>query len=238
MEVRVVRTVEVKPESIRDFLRLSLDVAKYVSSKINITPDVYWWRHGSNGEADFAIFTDFPSLAIYEKEFLEGLLFDKVYLDLVETGGRMIHREPQDELLVRMDRNDFFMNLKNPGATPQPKVRAAQGARPRYRRLRGFYSAPNKLRDVMMHSFDVFDRFEALTGVTPEIYCTRFTYRSGIGSVRQFFDYGDPPPGSDPFFLAHNQEFNRVLPGATDKPPVDELYVLVTEDHANFGLAA
>src|SRR5687768_11721676 len=105
MRVRVVRSVLVRPEKLRNFLQLSLGAVSHVEARTSIRPEVYWVRHTADDQADVKVFMDFDSLGQYENLFLEGLLYDKKYLSLAEKAAEMVREEPRDELLVLMDKD-------------------------------------------------------------------------------------------------------------------------------------
>jgi hypothetical protein len=227
MRVRVVRSVKVKPRKFRDFLKLSLDTAARVEAQTKICPDVFWVRHKAEDEADVKVFMDFDSLAQYEKLFLEGLLYDKNYLTLAEKAVDMILEEPRDELLVLMDQDDFFMNLKS-SKRLAPANLARGAVAPRRNRMSRHVDVPTgKLRDFMKSAFEFSDRFQRVAGFRPEVFCTRFT-QERIGCSKIFFDF-DECPQCDSILLDQKLEWAQKTPELIDGTPVDELYVRATQ---------
>lgn len=226
MRVRVVRSVLVKPEKIRKFLQLSLEIGSHVEARTSIRPEVFWVRHADD-QADVKAFMDFDSLGQYEKLFLEGLLFDKKYLSLAEKAEGMVREEPRDELLVLMDKDDFFMNMK--GNRKQAPANLARGAVPprRYRLSRHVDVPTGKLRDFMKSAFEFSDRFQEKVGFRPEVYCTRFT-QERIGCSKMFFDF-DECPQCDSLLLEQKADWATNPGGFIDGIPKDELFVRFSE---------
>jgi hypothetical protein len=235
MRVRVTRSVQVKPDKLYPFLELSLKAAHHVTSRTKIEPDVFWVRHGAETPTDVMVFMDFDSLAQYEKLFLEGLLRDKDYLSLAEDGADMVRREPRDSLLVLMDKDDFFMNMKDAGkaqaaATPP---RGSTGHK-RYRLCRHVDVPTGKLRDYMKYAFAFIDDFEKAAKFRPELYCTRFT-QERIGCSKMFFDF-DECPMCGPALLQDAHTLATHGRHMTEGAPMDELYMRVTAQDLAFDL--
>jgi hypothetical protein len=228
MQVRVIRTIEVKPACLSEFFDLTLKGAEYVESRTGVQPEVFWVRHGSKRPTDAKVFMDFESLAEYEKLFLEGLLYDERYLRMSEQAAHMITEEPRDELLVLMDKDDFFMNLNGgsaeSGAQPANRPLRPREAR-RYRLTRHVDVRTGKLRDFMQASFAFMDRFESVVGFRPDLFCTRFT-QERIGCTNMFFDYDDCPM-CEPILMRQTEELVKTAGDVVDGVPTDELFVRV-----------
>jgi hypothetical protein len=239
MRVRVVRTIHVKPGRFHDFLELSLKAAEHAAQRTKIRPDVFWVKHGGESATDVVVHMDFDSLAQYEKLFLEGLLFDQEYLTVAEQGADMVKREPNDGLIVLMDKDDFFMNMKDKtkGAASKPATPARGSIPPQRYRVGRYLSVPSgKLRKAMQHSFEFMDNFERAAKFRPELYCTRFTADS-IGSVNMFFDF-DNCPMCEPALMQHTRLLQKQDSDLIDTDPVDRLLVRVTPQDLGFDIAA
>lgn len=234
MQVRIVRTVEVKPESALDFVKLSLDVAQHTREKIKVDPNTYWSPHHPGGCVLFRSFTDFDSMADYEQRFLEGLLLDETYLKMAEGGVKFIENEPRDELLVRLLPDDYFMSLKGRRRFEIPKAPKTAGPPPRYLREREYCAEKGKLREVMTHTFHFMGQFTDATGLYPEYFCTRFATER-IGCSKLFVGY-DECIVCGPIFMAQDHLYATDLSGLLLSPPIDTLYTRVTEELAGYQL--
>jgi hypothetical protein len=226
-QVRVTRTILAQPTRLDELLTLSYKSAQLVADQTGIEPEVFWVRHAPRESGDVKIFMDFDSLAQYEELFLTGLLSSEAYLTAAEEAAELIRREPRDELLVLLDRDDFFLNMKD--RTKAEKRNPAREARraTRYRTMRHVDVATGRLRDYMKHAFQFVEEFEQTTGIRADVFCTRFAAER-IGCSQIFYD-ADDCPMCGPMLLKHTRELAVELPGVLERPPVDELYERVTE---------
>lgn len=237
MEIRIQRSVSVLPEYNRQFITVALQGAAHAKKVMGVEPEIFYNAEGSDGNADFRIFTDFQSMEQYEKSFLEKLLLDSTYLRLSEKMVKMISDEPLDELFVRLRPNDYFMNL---GVKKVKKYdfesAPARKSQPRYRREREYCAAKGRLREVMQLNFGFMDSFYRGTGNPPSYFCTRFSVER-IGCSKMFFDFDDNCPICGPAFLEQDELFSSKFNGMLLTKPIDSLFMRVNGQDANFQLA-
>lgn len=221
MRVRVTRTIKAQPTRLDELLALTVRTAEHVAERTDIRPDVFAVRYAPKEAGDVKVFTDFDSLAQYEELFLAGLLSDAQYLDLAEEAAQLVRQEPRDELLVLLDRDDFFLNYKD--QTSQEPINPPRGSQPlrRYRLMRHVDVSTGRLREYMKRAFEFADRFQEVTSMQPEVFCTRFAAER-IGCSQVFYDYDDCPM-CGPLLLGQERELADA-PGLLERPPIDELY--------------
>lgn len=238
MKVRIQRSVAVKPEHIRKFIDLSLTACDKAGAIMGVEPELFYNAHRRGKAADFRIFTDFDSLKDYEELFLERLLMEKTYHEMGAAAVDMVEDEPRDELFVRLEPDDYFMNL---GAAPKRQAyafeaapRAAARTKPRYRRIREFSAAKGRLQEVMRMNFDFIDQFHRKTQTIPDYFCTRFA-TSRIGSSNMYFDHENCPMCT-PSFLEQDELIRTKFNDLLLSTPGDILLTRITPADASFTL--
>jgi hypothetical protein len=238
MEIRVQRTVSVKPQFVRGFISAALDAEQHGSKVMGVESETFYNVHGSNGTAEFRIFTDFDGMAQYEDRFLGKLLSDTQYLEMAEKAVEMITDEPLDELFVRLKPDDYFMNVKARGAQRPTFSFEKAERRPkkklRYRREREYCASKGRLRDVMQMNFQFMEDFYRASGSVPDYFCTRFSVER-IGCSKMYFDFDDCPV-CGPAFLEQDQVISARGDDLLLTKPADSLYMRVTPEDANFNL--
>jgi len=232
MQIMVVRSVNVKPECVIDFMKYSLEAVEQTQKAIDILPDVFVRQDHTGSGFEFRIFSEFDSMAQYERTFLEGLLLDGTYLDIAERGVAMITAEPRDELLVRLSPDDYFMVRKDERIEQEFERKQVRASPARYRREFELCADKGRLREVMRDCFNVMERFAGLTDIWPDLYCTRFT-AGRIGSVRMYLDY-DECPACDNLFFHLAEKYSTTMKTALLGPPSNTLYLRVTDQLAPF----
>jgi hypothetical protein len=240
MKVRIQRSVAVHPEKIREFIDLSLKNCEKAGQLMGCEPELFYHQHSESKFADFRIFTDFDSLKDYEELFLERLLLDDSYHEIGAAFTEMIDDEPRDELLVRLEPDDFFMNRANAGSRPvyafEQQAKLTSNPKPRYRRVREFRASKGRLSEVMRMNFDFMDNFHRAANVTPEYFCTRFA-TARIGSSMMFFDHDDCPECT-PSFIEQDALIFSKSSGLLLNMPTDTLLTRVTARDASYSLQA
>jgi len=218
--------VAVKPSMLQDFWDVSLNGAEYVESRTKIRPEVFSVRDGTSSPTDAKIFMDFDSMAQYEDLFLHGLLYDAEYLTLAEQSLPMIVQEPSDEMFVLMDKDDFFMNLKDQSKRAPANLPRSALVPQRYRVCQHVDVTAGGLREVMKYSFDFMDKFEQEVGFRPQLFCTRFS-RERIGCSKMYFDFDDCPM-CDATIQRFNEQMMNDLPRVIDTIMPNEFYTQIT----------
>jgi hypothetical protein len=176
---------------------------------------------------------DFDSFAHYEKDFLESLPYDKVYLTFVQKMADFVTQEPRDEVLVLMEKDYFFSKKSRKKQSPVNPAQESVASR-RYRLVRHLDIKRGKLRDFLMDAYDFMDKFERVTHFRPELYSTRFGVER-VGSSRIFFDYDDCPM-CEPILMQHSEQLMRDTRDLLASPPSDQLYVQVSHKDFTFDL--
>lgn len=238
MEIRVQRTIAVLPQHARSFIQLALQTAERSQKVMGIASDVFYNAHANDEAMEFVVFTDFDSMAVYEKRFLGDLLHDMDYLKLAAGAVEMIRDEPLDEMFVRLQPDDYFMNL---GTTKRrkfafEKAKTTKAVKPSlFRREREYCAAKGQLRNVMQMNFEFMDKYFRGTGGIPKFFCTRFSARR-IGSTKLYFD-ADDCPQCTPAFIEQDEDIAMNRSGLLLRAPIDRLFTRVDASMANFSLA-
>ena len=238
MKIRVQRKIEVFPTFQRKFLSAALESAEKFGKNTGVHPEVFINLYKNSSNVEVRVFTDFDSLAQYEDLFLHKVLKDSKYLDAAESLYDMIVDEPQDEMYVRMDTEDFFLSKKHkvkPGAHINLKHDAnLNKRRGTYRIEREYCASKGRLADVMKMNFDFAERFKIGTGHSIDYFCTRFS-AARIGCSKIFFD-PDECPECGPAFLEQDQEIAQVE-GLLKTPPMTTVYKRVDAALVSYNLA-
>lgn len=232
MKVMVVRSINVRPEKVGDFMRYSLEAAEHSQNAAGILSEIFVKQDHAGADFEFRAFTEFDSLAQYEKTFLEGLLLDGTYLDIVERGVDMVTAEPRDELLVNLEPDDYFMNRKDKHVEYKFEEIQSVGSTSRYRREFELRADKGRLREVMKDSFAIMEKFAIENEIRPKLYCTRFT-AGRIGGARMYIDCNHSL-ACDKLFFSLNEKYATSMKGALTDPPSNTLYLRVTEELAAF----
>ena len=201
-------------------------------------PEVFVNLYKNSSNVEVRVFTDFESLAQYEDLFLHKVLRDAKYLDTAEGLYDMIVDEPQDEMYVRMDTEDFFLSTKHKVKTGKnidlkrdAKLNKRLGT---YRIEREYCASKGRLADVMKMNFDFAERFKGGTGHSVDYFCTRFSAER-IGCSKIFFD-PDECPECGPAFFEQDQEIAQ-FEGLLKTPPMTTVYKRVDAAFLSYNLA-
>ncbi len=238
MKIRVQRKIDVYPRYQNKFLNVLVNDAEAFRKKTNIQPDIFVNLYKNGSTVEVRIFTDFDSLAEYEELFLHKVLRDAKYLDVAESLVDMIVDEPQDEMYVRMDIEDVFMNRKHK-VKPGKNIDLRQSAhlnkgRAKFRTEREYCASKGRLADVMKMNFDFAEKFKIGTGHGIDYFCTRFS-AAGIGCSKMFWD-SDECPQCASALLQQDQEIAVRFEGLLKTPPMTTVYRRVDAELLAFDL--
>jgi hypothetical protein len=238
MKIRVQRKIEVYPRFQNKFLNVLVADAEKFFNKTNVYPDIFVNLYKNASAVEVRIFTDFDSLAEYEEIFLHKVLKDTKYLDVAEGLVDMIVDEPQDEMYVRMDVEDVFMNRKHK-VKPGKNLDLSQSAklnkgRATFRTEREYCASKGRLADVMKMNFDFAEKFKIGTGHGVDYFCTRFS-AARIGCSKIFWD-SDECPQCASAFLQQDQEIAVRFEGLLKAPPMTTVYRRVDAELLAFDL--
>lgn len=190
MRVQVRRNVSVYEEYRKPFLTLLMKACDGASEAVGVSPRPYVKAESDGKTFDVLVITDFDSMAEYEEKFLHSLLMNDDFLDGAESAVGMIVDNPRDELLVRLESNDYFMHRK--GEIALDKLDATEETeQKKYLLERMFCAKPGKLRDIMALNFTLMEDEAKKTGTMPKYFCTRFT-AGRIGASKQERAFNDP----------------------------------------------
>lgn len=228
MRIRVKRSVSVYPQYKQQFLELTLKAIDGAKEAVGIEPEAFVDLNEAPDRVDVTIFTDFASLAQYEDLFLHQLLKDDSFLDTPEAAVEMVHDNPRDEMFVRLDVEDYFMNRKGATGLAVLDKPAKSNPKSRYLMERIYTTSKGRLREMMKTSFEHIEAFTKKTGTMPELHCTRFT-AGRIGSVQEMVSFDDPAIWGDDY-AEHDSVLAQEHPGLLIKPTVQTLYRRLTED--------
>ena len=238
MKIRVQRKIEVLPIFQNKFLSIALESAERIGEATGVHPETFVNLYKNSSNVEVRIFTDFESMAQYEDLFLHKVLKDSRYLDAAESLVDMIIDEPQDEMYVRMDTEDYFLSRKHKveaGKHIDLKHEASLNKRRGiYRVEREYCASKGRLADVMKVNFEFAERFKAGTGHSVDYFCTRFS-AARIGCSKIFFD-PDECPECGPAFLEQDQEIAR-FEGLLKTPPMTTVYKRVDSALLSYNLA-
>lgn len=109
--IRVVRTVQAKPGKLKDLMKASFELAQHMEKAYKIRAEIFCNRFSTRSIGGLVIFMDFESLAQYESIFLDSVLRDNDYLRTLESTTDFVQDTPRDEMIVRLNGDDHFMNL-------------------------------------------------------------------------------------------------------------------------------
>ncbi|MER9439196.1 hypothetical protein [Mesorhizobium sp. M0618] len=195
--------------------------------------------YSGTASVEVRIFTDFESMAQYEEIFLHTALQNDKYLDVAESAVDMILDEPQDEMYVRLDADDFFMNRKGDGQIETGSLDLSRTAPlnkkvATFRTEREYCASKGRLRDVMQLNFQFAQDLKVLTGHGSDYFCTRFSALR-IGSSKLYFDSEDCPQCADAF-LEQDLDIATRFPGLLLSPPMTKVYKRITSDTLSFNM--
>lgn len=238
MQIRVQRRVNVIPEYQNKFLDLALRGVERIQETMGIQPDLFLNLYTENKAVEVRIFTDFESMAQYEELFLHKVLRDDSFLDAAESAVEMVYDNPQDEMYVRMDIEDYFMNRKG-GAIKRSNIDLSHEARlnkqpATFRTEREYYASKGRLRDVMQMNFEFADDLKASTGIGADYFCTRFS-AARIGSSKLYFDHDDCPQCGE-IFLEQDQLISSHNDGLLLRRPITTVYKRITAETLGFNV--
>lgn len=231
MRIRVKRSVSVYPQYKQQFLQLTLKTIDGAKKAVGIEPEAFVDLNEAPDRVDVTIFTDFASLAQYEDLFLHQLLKNDGFLDTPEAAVEMVHDNPRDEMFVRLDVEDYFMNRKGATGLAVLDEPAKGDTKSRYLMERIYTTSKGRLREMMQTSFEHIEAFTKKTGTMPDLHCTRFT-AGRIGSVQEMVSFDDPAIWEDDY-AEHDSVLAQEHPGLLIKPTVQTLYRRLTEDMLN-----
>jgi hypothetical protein len=240
MRIRVQRTVNVVPEYQNKFLELAQTGIQRFRDGTGIEPDLFVNLRPKGRPVEVRIFTDFESMAQYEDIFLHKILQqDDSYLDSAEAAVDMIYEEPQDELYVRLDVDDHFMNRKG-GRVATSGLDLSRSAPMNkkvaiYRTEREYCASKGRLRDVMRLNFEFIQNLHGATGHAADYFCTRF-HAGSIGCSKLYFD-SDDCPVCGPAFLQQDQEM-ATNPGLLQRPPITTMLQRILPNTLAFDVRA
>jgi hypothetical protein len=190
MRIQVRRNVSVYEEHRKPFLTRLLKACEGASEAVGVNPRPYVKAESDGKTFDVLVKTEFSSMAEYEEKFLHQLLRNDNFLDDAESVADMIVDNPRDELLVRLEPNDYFMHRK--GAVKLEKLEGVEHPeQKKYLLERMFRAKPGKLRAIMALNFQLMEDEAKKTDVMPKYYCTRFT-AGRIGASQQERSFNDP----------------------------------------------
>lgn len=241
MQIRVQRTVNVLPYQQNRFFELALRGIERFREENGIEPDLFVNLQSTERPVDVRFFIDFESMAQYETIFLHKTLHDDSYLDMPETAVDMIYDQPCDEMYVRMDLEDHFMNRKGDKVIATSDLDLSRDAKlnktvATYRIEREYRASKGRLRDTMRTSFEFMHSIYKSTGHAGDLFCTRFSPLR-IGSVKLYFDSNDFPQ-SGPAFLQQDQELATGHHDLLQGPPITKVYQRIQPQTVKFDFRA
>ncbi|KRQ04942.1 hypothetical protein [Bradyrhizobium manausense] len=241
MQIRVQRTVHVLPEFQRRFLDISLKSIEHFRAITGVEPDLFVNLRPQGPPVEVCIFADFESMAQYEDIFLHKALRDNDYLDVPEATVEMIYEQPLDEMYVRLDVDDHFMNRKGDKVVAASGLNLSRNAPlnkkvAAFRTERMYRASKGRLRDMMLLSFEFLHNLHRKTGHAADLFCTRFSIAS-IGSVKAFFDHDDCPE-CGPAFLQQDHEIATQHQGLLQRPPITTIYQRILPATIDYDLGA
>jgi len=209
MQIRVKRSINVIPEYQNKFLEFALKGIEHFRNATGIEPELFVNLRPVDRPVEVTVFTDFESMAQYEDIFLHKMLRDDSYLDMPEVVVDMIYNQPQDEMYVRLDADDHFMNRKGGRVVTTSTLDLSRSASlnkkvATYRTEREYRASKGRLRDTMFLSFEFMHNLYGASGHAADLFCTRFSIL-GIGTVKLYFD-SDDCPQCGPAFLQQDHE--------------------------------
>jgi hypothetical protein len=217
MRVQVRRNVSVYEEYRKPFLSLLLKACDGAREAVGVNPRPYVKAESDGKTFDVLVVTDFGSMAEYEEKFLHSLLMNDDFLDGAESAVGMIVDNPRDELLVRLEPNDYFMHRK--GGVDLEKLEASdEGEQKKYLLERTFRAKPGKLRDIMALNFTLMEEEANKTGTMPKYFCTRFT-AGRIGASTQTRSFNKPIE-LDKQVIDYDTKFDHSLLNS----PIEDVY--------------
>ena len=228
MRICVKRSVSLYPQYKDQFFELVLKSVDEAKGAMGVVPKAFVDLAQKPDRIDVKVFTSFDSLAQYEELFLHKMLKNNVFLDAAGSAVEMIHDNPRDEMFVRLEADDYFMNrFGEQGFEDLTSMNVEDGQKYRIERL--FCAAPGRLRETMIATFAFNAEFAEKFGRLPEYHCTRFA-ADRIGGATQVVDFDH---GLEQYMQAF-RDFDRMIaekhPGMLLRPTVDSLYRRVTED--------
>jgi hypothetical protein len=139
----------------------------------------------------------------------------------------MIDNQPQDEMYVRLDADDHFMNRKGGKVVATSTLDLSRSASlnkkvATYRTEREYRASKGRLRDTKFLSFGFMHNLYGASGHAADLFCTRFSAR-GIGSVKLYFVSNDCPQ-CGPAFLQQDQEIATKHQDLLQHPPTTTVY--------------
>ncbi|WP_294332962.1 hypothetical protein [uncultured Sphingomonas sp.] len=190
MRVRIKRSVSVHNRYKKPFLELLIKACEAAKDTAGIDALPYIETESHGDTFNVKVFSDFESLAQYEEKFLHQMLKSDPFLDGAGSAAHMILDNPRDELLVRLETDDYFMNRKD-RVELHTLEEAEKGPQKKFLVERMFNAKAGNLRDTMAMTFRLMDEFAAATNIMPKYYCTRFA-ADRIGGSATFVDFDDP----------------------------------------------
>jgi hypothetical protein len=221
-------------------LQLALTGIERFRNATGIEPDLFVNLRPEGRPVEVRIFTDFESMAQYEDIFLHRTLQDNTYLDAAEAAVDMIYDEPQDEMYVRLDVDDHFMNRRG-GSVATSGLDLTRNAPlnkkvATYRFEREYCASKGRLRDVMSLNFQFMQDLHRTAGHAADYFCTRFA-AARIGCSKQHID-ADDCPQCGPAFLQQDHEIATNHPGLLLGPPITRVYQRILPSTLTFNLRA
>jgi hypothetical protein len=177
------RSVSVYPEHKEKFFELTLKGVEHAKQTAGIDAEPFVVLDENSSRVNVRIYSDFESCAQYEELFLHRMLKNDDFLDVPEAAVEMVHDNPLDELYVRLDVEDYFMNRKGATNLGKDEFVARTEKRP-YRVERLFTAAKGRLREAMQVNFEYFRDYKERTGETIGYHCTRFAAGRIGGAVQ------------------------------------------------------
>lgn len=229
MRIRVMRSVSVYPEHKEKFFELTLKGVEHAKQAVGIDAEPFVVLDEESPRVNVRIYTDFESVAQYEELFLHGLLKDGEFLDVPEAAVDMIHDNPLDELYVRLDVEDYFMNrYGNVGLGRDEVVKRTEKLPYRIERL--FTASKGRLREAMQVNFEYFRDIKERTGEHIGYHCTRFA-AGRIGGAVQDREV-ESLVGMEEQFIEQDQILAS-RPGLLLRPTVNTVMRRITTDMLN-----
>lgn len=111
MAIRVHRIALSKPGKLREMMKMAYDLSQHMERETGKETQIYCSRFSANRIGSAHYFMDFDSMAEYEELFINKMLKDRHYLQMLARGADLLEYEPTDELIFKIEPDDFFMNL-------------------------------------------------------------------------------------------------------------------------------
>lgn len=237
MEVRIKRSISVRPEKLLDFFKVVPQIIDHSNDLMGVETELFYNLHaGADGEIRFCTFTDFSSVGEYGKLFADVLYNDAKYCELIYKSLDSLVTHPVDELFSR-ERTDTSLlsdSLKVASDFTFDSATEDKNIKRRYRREREYRISKGRIRELIRINFQFMEDFYRATNDAPKTFFSRFS-ASGLGSLRMHLDVDDILV-CDRALLEQIQTLASAAPGLLTSQPTDSWYVRVTPEYREFEL--